>query len=101
MRLRNISNDVSINNMKKTGLKGYVHAFSVDYDIINTNDILYIHKYLMKVTNKNKIYCLNLLKNKFRVYLEIIFAFIKEMFILLLSVCTKGSFGEPLIQKDL
>ena len=48
--LGNISKDFTINNMKKTGLKGYVHAFSVDYNIINTNGILDIHKYLMKLT---------------------------------------------------
>ena len=36
--------------MRKAGLKGYVHAFSVDYNIINTNDILDIPKYLMKKT---------------------------------------------------
>ena len=35
--------------MRKAGLKGYVHAFSVDYNI-NTNDILDIPKYLMKIT---------------------------------------------------
>ena len=34
--------------MKKTGLKGYVYDFSVDYDGIAVSDILDIHKYLMK-----------------------------------------------------
>ena len=34
--------------MKKTGLKGIVNFFSVDFNPIDTNDILYIHKYLMK-----------------------------------------------------
>ena len=29
---RNISKDLSVDNMKKTGLKGYVRDFSVDYD---------------------------------------------------------------------
>ena len=38
--------------MKKTGLKGYVCDFSVDYDAIVVSDILDIHKYLMK---KNEI----------------------------------------------
>ena len=46
--LRNISKDWSIDNMKKTGLKGYVYDFSVDYDAIAVSDILDIHKYLMK-----------------------------------------------------
>ena len=38
--------------MKKTGLKGYVYDFSVDYNAIAVADILDIHKYLMK---KNEI----------------------------------------------
>ena len=38
--------------MKKTGLKGYVYDFSIDYDAITVSDILDIHKYLMK---KNEI----------------------------------------------
>ena len=38
--------------MKKTGLKGYVYDFIVDYDTIVGSDILDIHKYLM---NKNEI----------------------------------------------
>ena len=38
--------------MKKTGLKGYVYDFIVDYDAIVVSDILDIHRYLMK---KNKI----------------------------------------------
>ena len=33
---------------KKTGLNGYFHDFSVDYDAISVADILDIHKYLMK-----------------------------------------------------
>ena len=38
--------------MKKTGLKGYVYDFSVDYNAISVSDILGINKYLMK---KNEI----------------------------------------------
>ena len=34
--------------MKKTGLNGYVDDFSVDYDAIAADDMLDIHKYLMK-----------------------------------------------------
>ena len=34
--------------MKKTGLNGYVSDFSVDYDAIAVNNILDIHKYLMR-----------------------------------------------------
>ena len=48
----NISKDWSIENIKKTGLKGCVYDFSVDYDAISVSDILDIHKYLME---KNKI----------------------------------------------
>ena len=50
--LGNISRDWSVDNMKKTGLQGYVYDFSVDYDAIAVSDILDIHKYLMK---KNEI----------------------------------------------
>ena len=46
--LGNISKDWSLYNMKKTGLNGYVYYFSVDYDAITADDILDIHKYLMK-----------------------------------------------------
>ena len=40
--------------MKKTGLKGSVQLFSVDFNLIDTNDILDIHKYLMKKTQHKK-----------------------------------------------
>ena len=37
--------------MKKTGLHGYVYDFSVDYDATDVDNILDIHKYLMKKNN--------------------------------------------------
>ena len=46
--LGNISKDFSVDNMRKAGLNGYVYKFNVDYDIIAVDDILDIHKYLMK-----------------------------------------------------
>ena len=46
--LGNISKDWSVNNMKKTGFNGYVYDFSVDYDATDVDDILDIHKYLIK-----------------------------------------------------
>ena len=46
--LGNISKDFSVDNMKKTGLNGYVYDFSVDYDAIAVDDILDIRKYLME-----------------------------------------------------
>ena len=46
--LGNISKDVSVDNIKKSGLNGYVYDFSVDYDAIAADDILNNHKYLMK-----------------------------------------------------
>ena len=48
--LGNISKDFTIDNLKKTGLKGVVNVFSVDFNPIDTNDILDIHKYSMKRT---------------------------------------------------
>ena len=49
--LGNISKDFTINNMRKT-LKERVIFFPVDFNPIDTNDILDIHKYLMKGTYK-------------------------------------------------
>ena len=48
--LGNISKDFTINNMTKAGLKGVVKFFSVDFNPIDTNNILDINKYLMKRT---------------------------------------------------
>ena len=44
----NISKGFSVDNIKKAELNGYVYDFSVDYDANTVNDILGIHKYLMK-----------------------------------------------------
>ena len=49
--LGNISKDLSVDNMKDTGLNGYVYDFSVDYDATSVDDIKDIHKYLMKKNN--------------------------------------------------
>ena len=46
--LGNIFKDWSADNMKDTGLNGYVNDFSVDYDATDGDDIKNIHKYLMK-----------------------------------------------------
>ena len=47
--LGNISEDFTSDNMRKTGLYGYVYDFSVDYDAIAVADMLDIPKYLMKM----------------------------------------------------
>ena len=44
----NISKDLLIDNMKKTGFNEYVYDFSNDYDATDVDDIKDIHKYLMK-----------------------------------------------------
>ena len=46
--LGNISKDFTTNNIKKTELKESVKLFSVDFNPIDINYILDIHKYLMK-----------------------------------------------------
>ena len=46
--LGNISKDWAVDNMKKTGLNECAYDFSVDYDAFAADDILDIHKYLMK-----------------------------------------------------
>ena len=53
-----------LGNRKRTGFNGYVYDFSVDYDAIAVDDILDIHKYLMK-KNDSVIKCLSLLKSAF------------------------------------
>ena len=51
--LGNISKDWSTDNMKKkkTGFNRYVNDFSVDYDATDVDDVVDIHKYLMKKHN--------------------------------------------------
>ena len=49
--LGNVSKDFSADNIKKTRLYGTVYDFSVDYDAISVDDILSIHKYLIKKHN--------------------------------------------------
>ena len=49
--LGNISKDWLVDNMKDIRLNGYVYDFSVDYDTIAVDDILDIHKYLMRKNN--------------------------------------------------
>ena len=44
----NIPKDISVDNVKKTGLNEYVYGISVDYNIFDTSNIIDIHKYLMK-----------------------------------------------------
>ena len=52
LSLGNISKDWSTDNMKKTGLTGYVYDFSADYNAIAVDDVKDIHNYLMKKKNK-------------------------------------------------
>ena len=46
--LGNILKDFTINNMKEAGIKVVVNFFSVDSYPIDTNNILDIHRYLIK-----------------------------------------------------
>ena len=48
--LGSISKDFIINKMKKTGLKRIVKNFSVDFNPIDTNNILEVYKYLLRTT---------------------------------------------------
>ena len=61
----------SVDNLKMTGLYGYVYDFTVDYESIDVAETFYICKYLMQKT-----------------WHKIMFGFIKKVFIGLLSVCT-------------
>ena len=46
----NISKDFTSINIKKTILNVYVFHFSFDYNLNDTSNIIYIHKYLIKKT---------------------------------------------------
>ena len=50
-RLGSISKDFSIDNIKKTGLCGYIYIIFFDYNSTDLDDILDIHKPLL-VENK-------------------------------------------------
>ena len=73
--LGNVSKYFPVNNMKKTGLKKGVKFFSVDYNPIDNNNILDIHKYLMKIT-----------------WYKIMFRLTKKIFIGLLSSIVNASY---------
>ena len=49
--LGRISIDWSIDDLKKTGSNSYDSNFSTEYDVIAVDDMLHIHKYLMKKSN--------------------------------------------------
>ena len=49
--LVNITKDWSADKLKRTGFNGYFYGFSVDHDTIAVDDILDIHKYLMRKNN--------------------------------------------------
>ena len=49
--LGNISKEWSVDNMKRMGFNGYIYDFRIDYDAIAVDDILDIHKYLVKKNN--------------------------------------------------
>ena len=50
--LGNIANDLSVDNMKKTGFNNYAYDFSIDCDAAVVDNNKDIHNYLMK---KNKM----------------------------------------------
>ena len=48
--LGNIAEDFTIDNIRKTGLKGNVQVFHVDYNAVDAGDILDIHRYSVTET---------------------------------------------------
>ena len=54
--LGNISKDFSARDVKKKGFYGTVYDFSVDYGAISVDDILGIHKYLIKIATQYKMF---------------------------------------------
>ena len=63
LKVGNVSQDFSVDNMKKTGFYGYVYDFNVDFSVIAVDDTLDIPKHLMKKNGIKK--CLDLLKKCF------------------------------------
>ena len=51
LSLENISKDWSVDSTKKTKFNRYVYDSSVDYDATDVDDIVDVHKYLMKKIN--------------------------------------------------
>ena len=51
LRLEKISKNFPVDNVKKTGLNEYVYDFSAGYYATAVDDILDIHKYLIKKNN--------------------------------------------------
>ena len=45
----NVSKELSVDGIKKTGLYEHVYDFSVDYDTGDLDDNLHIHKYIMNM----------------------------------------------------
>ena len=45
--LGNVLKDWSVDNIKKTGLNGYVYDFSVDYNAVLVEAIQGVHRYLI------------------------------------------------------
>ena len=67
------SKDFTTNKMTKTESKGVINFFSVDFNCVNTNDILDIHRYLIK-----------------RKRHKLIFGLVKKIFIGLLTRLING-----------
>ena len=59
MSLGNISNVFTFNNVKKRGLKGVEKFVSVDFNPIDTNNILDIQRFFMKEHDKKKMFVVN------------------------------------------
>ena len=59
--LGNISRDFAVDKIREAGINAYSYGFSVDYYSIDVDNILNIHKYLMK-KKKDIKQCFNLLK---------------------------------------
>ena len=78
--LGTVSKDFSTNNLEKTRLYRYVYDFSVDFNCNDADDILDIHKYLIKKHDIKQCFDLS-----------------KKMFIGLLSSCIIESLGESLV----
>ena len=55
VHLGNISKYFPVDNMKQTRVNGYFYDFFVDYESIDVDDFLDVHRYFIKKNNRRHV----------------------------------------------
>ena len=84
---------------KKTGFNGYVYDFSVDFDATDVDDILDIHKYLMKKNNIVQMKIFGFVKKLFFVGLTILSDFANANLLSCISINNQECKTRPQVVK--